>query len=595
MNDDINNRTFDKDIYKTPQLKTRTFCMRKTKSTYNTLKLDIEPTSSSKKTYNTKTHLALVKRVLNHQSSVKQFNILKNIQMTKTFDINDNSYNNVNKNKRLNDKNGKHNTLNNQIKKNLKNENNKKGNINKEKKDEINKIKINKKILENKNDKTKNNNENEKKINKKENEESKKMKNNKNEIQKNNKEKKEINKNDGINKKIKENKNSKLNIDIKNDKKEKVVKNKIKEIRTRNDRRYNTISSYNTYDNKNEDKKIKKKKHNLKINDLNLIPLPSRKSASPKSISHNLTFTEKIVDTKYSPKSKKTISFGINNIKEKAKINELNDKDKDKDKDKNKENEKSFIKLSKKDKEKINKSILSPKKKETKENKKNSMNTNNKNNMNSIKPTTKPKKQEFLYIPHIVLDPLDVLKNQIEIILSKYDTKIKTLNKSNIENTAHFLIKKHNEEYTNKLQEIYDNQETELIKLKNQYSLKLYKLSINNEEEEEDENKKKVEELKQQRDNEINELEKKFIEKKKELKDEFRKRMEDMKKSYDFEKQKNLNKEMIDEIKKNFVKIFNDRNMMNKKGINFSLKDYKKCIKNNKNKSNNNIDTISKK
>ena len=107
--------------------------------------------------------------------------------------------------------------------------------------------------------------------------------------------------------------------------------------------------------------------------------------------------------------------------------------------------------------------------------------------------------------------------------------------------------------------------------------------------------KKKVEELKQQRDNEINELEKKFIEKKKELKDEFRKRMENMKKSYDFEKQKNLNKEMIDEIKKNFVKIFNDRNMMNKKGINFSLKDYKKCIKNNKNKSNNNIDTISKK
>ena len=223
------------------------------------------------------------------------------------------------------------------------------------------------------------------------------------------------------------------------------------------------------------------------------------------------------------------------------------------------------------------------------------MNTNNKNNMNSIKPTTKSKKQEFLYIPHIVLDLLDVLKNQIEIILSKYDTKIKTLNKSNIENTVYFLIKKYNEEYTNKLQEIYDNQETELIKLKNQYSLKLYKLSINNEEEEEDENKKKIEELKQQRDNEINELEKKFIEKKKELKDEFRKRMEDMKKSYDFEKQKNLNKEMVDEIKKNFVKIFNDRNMMNKKGINFSLKDYKKCIKNNKNKSNNSTESISKK
>ena len=28
---------------------------------------------------------------------------------------------------------------------------------------------------------------------------------------------------------------------------------------------------------------------------------------------------------------------------------------------------------------------------------------------------------EFLYLPHIILDPLDVLKNQIEIVLQKYE------------------------------------------------------------------------------------------------------------------------------------------------------------------------------
>ena len=38
-----------------------------------------------------------------------------------------------------------------------------------------------------------------------------------------------------------------------------------------------------------------------------------------------------------------------------------------------------------------------------------------------VATTIKTKKQEFLYVPHIVLDPLDVLNNQIEIILSRFE------------------------------------------------------------------------------------------------------------------------------------------------------------------------------
>ena len=57
--------------------------------------------------------------------------------------------------------------------------------------------------------------------------------------------------------------------------------------------------------------------------------------------------------------------------------------------------------------------------------------------------------------------------------------------------------------------------------------------------------------------------------------------MEEIKKLYDEEKQKILNKELVDDIKKKLVKIFNDKKMMNKKGINFSLRDYKNIIKNN--------------
>ena len=62
---------------------------------------------------------------------------------------------------------------------------------------------------------------------------------------------------------------------------------------------------------------------------------------------------------------------------------------------------------------------------------------------------------------------------------------------------------------------------------------------------------------------------------------DLKKKMEDIKKLYDEEKQKILNKELVDEIKKKLVKIFNDKQIMNKKGINFSLRDYKNIIKNN--------------
>ena len=81
-------------------------------------------------------------------------------------------------------------------------------------------------------------------------------------------------------------------------------------------------------------------------------------------------------------------------------------------------------------------------------------------------------------------------------------------------------------------------------------------------------------------------MEKKFIQKKKELKAEFINKIETIKKMYDEEKIINMNKELFSNIKKTFVKIFNDKNMVNKKGIYFNLKDYKKSIKNNFNKTN---------
>ena len=171
---------------------------------------------------------------------------------------------------------------------------------------------------------------------------------------------------------------------------------------------------------------------------------------------------------------------------------------------------------------------------------------------------------------------MDVLKNQIEIIISQYDEKLKDLNEKNIDECVPNLIKKAHTEYANKLLELYDRREKEIIKIKKKYAPDLYKLSLKNEDEEEEENnKKKSEELIQKRDKEIIEMEQKYNDKKMELKNTFKKKMEDIKKSNDIEKQKTLNKELLDEFKKKLIKIFNDKKFLNKKGINFSLRDYK--------------------
>ena len=78
MDEDINNRTFDGNTYKTPKMKTKTFSLRKTKSSYNYSKINTEPFSTSKKTYNSKTHLNLANKFLTRNYSVKQFHTKNN-------------------------------------------------------------------------------------------------------------------------------------------------------------------------------------------------------------------------------------------------------------------------------------------------------------------------------------------------------------------------------------------------------------------------------------------------------------------------------------------------------------------------------------
>ena len=466
MDEDINNRTFDGNSFKTPKMKTKTFSLRKIKSSYNYSNINTEPFSSSKKPLNSKTHLNLPHKFLTRHYSVKQFHTEANKKFTnKTLDINNNNSNNnyikkKDKYKNLNIEIDKYNFRNNQSNK-ISNTDNNKSNENKklinnkiDKKENINQKSKPKKIFEKKNSKNElrtnkkdgkakllNYNSNEKKEklineNKKyKNEDCTKIKkekiNKSINIQKDenkyinnkgiNKKEKNITKNENkiidINRKKEDQLTNKQNIENKNGKKIKDLKIlNNKETIKNNQKVYNTIETES--DIKKGENNIQIKNSHLNINSFNIIPVPLEKLISPKNNNHiNLSFNEKIKDTKLSPKMKKTISYGKINTKEKEKIEtKLNEKGK---------KEENLTKLSKRDKEKINKKILTPRKIDIKENRRNSININNNNNFNSAKSNIKTKKQEFLYVPHIVLDPLDVLNNQIEIILSRFEEKNK--------------------------------------------------------------------------------------------------------------------------------------------------------------------------
>lgn len=595
MDEDSKNRTFDKNIFKTPKIKNRNLCLRKSKSSYNNSKLETDPSSTTKKSYNTKTHLVLVSKFLTHQNSVTQFNTINNSEiMNKTFDINKKKSKNNFKNKKLSIQiekdeyqsktilNTDYNKKKMIIKVEKKDDKNLKNIYNEKSRNRIREIKLYKSNTEKNIKKSqKNKLDNITKMSKKEKNEDK---NNKNEI------KIKAEKKEKIFQKIKnDNKNKKSEIKKENKTKKNVIN---KEIKKRNNKRFKNINTSNSFNNPKEEKKIKSKMLNKGIDKLNIISLPQRKAASPKALNHNFIFDKKaleINEIRYSPKLNKNImSFEINSKEDIKKVDKIK---------KEKENGKVKDRLSKKDKERIDKGVLTPRKIELKQTKKNFTNENK--NINSSKKLPKEQKREFLYIPHIILDPLDVLKNRVEIILSQFEKKINDLNKSNLENHIQNYIKKSHEEYTRELNDIYNEREKELIKIKQIYREKLNSISNNDdnkeEEKQEKENKIETEKILEERDNTINDIEKKFLDNKKIVKNKFLYKTEEIKKLYDAPKQINLNKEFIEQIKKKIVKIFNDKKMMNKRGINFSLKEYKNSLINNKTKKNKSMDSITKK
>ena len=277
---------------------------------------------------------------------------------------------------------------------------------------------------------------------------------------------------------------------------------KIKEEKNKNPLTITKNSLIKNDKNVKEDKnKINKQK--LITKNLNIIPLPIKKNSETIKNSNKIF----IKNIKSSPRLLNKNQLFTN----KRENNQL------KSKTEPKNSNKDFIK----DKEKINKNILKSRNEigiiPIKRN-------NTQKIINSASPSSRTKKFEFLYIPHIILDPLDVLNNQIEIILQKYADKIKSLNQSDNENSIDYKIKSANKEFANDLFQLYQEKEKELINIKNNYNKEIYNLTYN------DDGKINEDEINNKREILIKEVEKSFQEKKEKLKNEYKNKIEEIKK-----------------------------------------------------------------
>jgi len=160
-----------------------------------------------------------------------------------------------------------------------------------------------------------------------------------------------------------------------------------------------------------------------------------------------------------------------------------------------------------------------------------------------------------LYIPHIVKDPLDILRHQVDLILEQSNEDITNLsnNISLIDMEMESSYAKIHENYAKELQEIYKDKEVKLIETNNKYDFALYKMFKTYG----TENNIIYDEMLKDKNEQISEIEQEFNTKKNQIKNNFNTKIEEIKKIYDTKRkeQEITNSKMIKEIKKKIYDI----------------------------------------
>lgn len=212
----------------------------------------------------------------------------------------------------------------------------------------------------------------------------------------------------------------------------------------------------------------------------------------------------------------------------------------------------------------------------------------NEENKDKTNKKEKENKIDPLYIPHIIKDPLDILKQKIEIILEQSNEDINNLSNkiSLIDIEMESAFAQEHENYSKNLETIYKEKETKLKETYKKYDFALYKMFKTYGEK----NNIIYDEMMKDKVEQILEIEQEFNNKKNKLKNNLNEKIEEVKKSYEKKRQEQeiFNKKYINDIKKKIYNLLYDKNdndiiqkNKNEKNISFNNKEEgnKKIIK----------------
>ena len=190
------------------------------------------------------------------------------------------------------------------------------------------------------------------------------------------------------------------------------------------------------------------------------------------------------------------------------------------------------------------------------------------NDKDKDKEKEKKEKIDPLYIPHIVEDPLDLLKQKIELILEQSNEEITNLSNkiSEIDIEMENAYYKEHENFAKNLEVIYKEKEKKLRDTYKKYDFALYKMFKTYGEK----NNVIYDEMMKDKVDQVLEIEQEFNNKKNKIKNNFNEKIEDIKKIYEKKRQEQdiSNNKFINDIKKNIYNILYDKNSINKNNNN---------------------------
>ena len=323
--------------------------------------------------------------------------------------------------------------------------------------------------------------------------------------------------------------NFKANIPSTNNKKRSLIQNQLRDSKT--DRGKNATNKKNN--------KLIETKNNKKTSVNNSHTIPQNKTSRLLSDNlNNLKYNNKI-DNNIKTNNKE-ISKEPTSITNKIKDDKLYPKQNEKDEKKTNIHNNNL---------KITEEKRSSLKKES----------NNTNKFQVINKPFKPKKLgSSLYIPHVVLDPLDIIKTRLNKVLKGFNDKIINISQSTslVDMSMQNTYTKIYDDYTTELKEIYMQKENKLMQINDKYEQVLYKML----QEYGKEDNILYDELLKEKEEQLENLEKDFINSKKELKLKFQNKVEELKRNTEENKQKIIDKELLDEVKNQIIEVFVKRN-----------------------------------